>query len=119
MSEGNLGRDPFGSADRRRFPRHVPGHDLTLTLPNVIDAEILDISTSGALLSSSVPLKVGQRGGLRTLLGREPFSAWFEVRRAEEGTLGARHRLGVTFTALPEQAQRTLQNFVKADERQG
>ena len=119
MSDTDAGRESTVPTDRRRHPRHAPGHDLMLTLPNVIDAEILDISTSGALLSSSIPLKVGQRGGLRTLLGREPFSAWFEVRRAEEGTLGARHRLGVTFTALPEQAQRTLQNFVKADERQG
>jgi len=112
--------DEARQIERRRHPRRPPGAGVTLTLPTVVDAEVLDISAAGALISSSAPLKVGHRARLRMLLGREPFSARFEVRRTEDGTLRGqdrRHRLGVVFTAIEEQARRTLQRFVKADDR--
>ena len=122
MSDATVDQGHFTPwTERRRHPRLPPGDDIRLTLPNVVDAEVLDISVGGALLSSSAPLRVGHRARLRTLLGREPFSAWFEVRRAEEGTQhGQTHRfhLGVSFTAIEEKARRTLQRFVKVDERE-
>lgn len=112
---------PDATAERRRFPRVSPDADLQMCVPAVVDAEVLDISSAGALISTAAPLQVSQRALLRTLLGGEPFSAWFEVRRIGDSTgrgSEIRHHFGVTFAPLQEQAQRTLQRFVKADARQ-
>jgi len=105
--------------ERRRHPRFVPGTDVRLSVPVVANAEVLDISSEGALISTSAPLHDGQRAHLRILLQREPFSAWIEVRRLESGTaVGTeqRHRVGATFTVIDDNSQRTLQRFISASE---
>jgi|KBSMisStandDraft_5_1062788.scaffolds.fasta_scaffold05336_3 hypothetical protein len=101
--------------ERRRFPR-IPADEIDLLVPNVTSVELLDISTSGAMLSTEAVLQVGQRAQIRTLLAREPFAAWVEVLRVDIGTAGGsvmRHRLGVTFTAMDEKSRKLLQRFVK------
>jgi hypothetical protein len=104
---------PF--VERRRTPRVAPT-DLTFGVPIVREAEVLDLSVSGALVSMSAPISVGQRLQLRLLLGREPFQAWVEVRRIDHGTVTGRAnrvRAGVTFTSLDENSQRTLERFLR------
>lgn len=105
--------------ERRRYPRLTPGHDVKLSVPVVANAEVLDISSRGALISTNAALQIGQRAHLRILLHREPFSGWVEVRRLEMGTetgTEQRHRVGATFTALDDKSQRTLQRFVAGPE---
>jgi hypothetical protein len=104
-----------GIRERRRHAR-LPASDLTLTLPIVRDAEVLDLSSSGALVSIPEPISRGQRLKLRMLLGREPFQAWVEVKRVEKGTITGRPnrvRAGVEFTSFDEHAQQTLQRFLR------
>lgn len=104
---------PF--VERRRTPRVAPS-DLTFGVPIVREAEVLDLSVSGALVSMSAPISLGQRLQLRLLLGREPFQAWVEVRRLDHGTVTGRTnrvRAGVTFTSLDENSQRTLERFLR------
>jgi c-di-GMP-binding flagellar brake protein YcgR len=101
--------------DRRRTPRVSPREPLTLTVPLVIEAEVLDISAGGALVSTGATLAVGDRAQLRVLLQREPFNAWTLVQRVDAGTLKGtqeRRRLGVTFTSADDNSQRNLQRFL-------
>jgi len=108
----------YEGRERRRHPRVTAPDGLLLSVPIVINAEVLDISNGGALLSASDPLDVGNRGHLRMLLDREPFNAWVEVRRIHPGTVTGRevrHRIGVSFTAVDAASRRTLQRFVRDD----
>ena len=110
----------YAGAERRRHPRVAAPDGVHLSVPIVVNAEVLDISTGGALLSASDALDVGARGHLRMLLDREPFNAWVEVRRVHPGTVvgrDVRHRIGVSFTAVDEASRRTLQRFMRGDGR--
>jgi hypothetical protein len=105
--------------ERRRHPRQkVPA--VTLSLPATYIAEVLDISGGGALISTPGHVARGQRGQLRTLLDREPFSAIVEVMRVEPGTRGGldtRDHVGLTFVSLDDNSRRTLNKFVKGKTR--
>ena len=106
--------------ERRRHPRIAPGEHVQVSVPVVVNAEVLDISSAGALLSTPTPLAEGQRAHLRVLLGREPFSAWVEVCRVIPGTIVGReerHHLGVVFTSVDDASRRTLQRFVRTEPR--
>ena len=110
----------FSGPERRRHPRAASGEGVLVTIPVVINAEVLDISSGGALLSASDPLKIGERGHLRMLLDREPFNARVEVCRVHPGTVTGRemrHRIGVTFTAMDDASRKTLQRFVRDDSK--
>jgi c-di-GMP-binding flagellar brake protein YcgR len=115
-------RKPPGTpefVERRRYPRRRAGLELVLSIPAVVDAEVVDLSAGGAMISTPAKLRVGQRCQLRALLDREPFTAVVEVLRVEEeGTRNGRegrHRVGLGFTNLDDNSRRTLQRFVKDD----
>ena len=105
-----------GSIDRRKHQRLRAPDDLLLTISTVVNAEILDISAGGALVSTPALETPGHRCQLRGLLDREPFSALVEVLRVSEGTrngLEQRYHLGLKFGGLDENSRRTLQRFVR------
>jgi hypothetical protein len=86
------------------------------TLPLLIDADVVDISASGALLRCNCPLAAGDRAQLRTLLDRVPFMAWVSVarvRRQRSPAPGDAVRAGVTFTSLDDNSARQLRRFMK------
>jgi hypothetical protein len=92
----------------------VRGARVDVSVPSVSPVEVLEISASGALLSTETPLQVGQRTQLSTLLSREPFAAWIEVLRIGEGTSAGsvkRHHFGVIFTSMDEHSRQLLQRF--------
>jgi hypothetical protein len=102
--------------DRRRQPRVPVSSDLRATIPVVTNGEVIEISATGALMSTPVRLGVGDRARLSLLLGREPFGAWVRVVRSEEGTrMGriVRYHLGLTFTSLDDQSRQVLDRFVR------
>lgn len=107
-----------GSVERRRHPRRRPGVELVLTIPAVVNAEVLDISTGGALVSTPAQVVPGHRCHLRTLLDREAFSAVVDVLRVEPGTqagLERRSHIGLRFGGMDDNNRRTLQRFVRDD----
>lgn len=109
---------PPGFVERRLHPRRRPDLDVVLTIPTVINAEVLDISAGGALVSTPAHVAPGHRCQLRTLLDREPFSASVEVLRVEEGTRSGserRYHVGLKFGGLDDNSRRTLQRFVRND----
>jgi hypothetical protein len=105
--------------ERRRYPRVGPAADIKISLPVVVDAEVLDLSAAGALLSTSAWLRPGQRAQLRVILDREPFSAWVEVKRIESGTQGGepRIRIGATFVAVDDHSESSLRHFLREDSK--
>ena len=107
-----------GFVERRRYTRRRPTADLELTIPTVVNAEVLDISAGGALVSTPAHVAPGHRCQLRTLLDREPFAAVVEVLRVDEGTRNGaerRNHVGLRFGGLDDHSRRTLQRFVKDD----
>jgi c-di-GMP-binding flagellar brake protein YcgR len=105
-----------GFHERRKHQRRRAPTDLLLTISTVVNAEILDISAGGALVSTSAQETPGHRCQLRGLLDREPFSALVEVLRVAEGTRAGteqKYHLGLRFGALDEHSRRTLQRFVR------
>lgn len=103
-------------AERRRSPRFDTGPELSLSIPVISSGEIIDVSATGILLSTTLPLNVGDRARLSLLLGRRPFSALVRVVRSEEGTRGGkevRYHLGLAFTSVEAQSLEILQRFVE------
>jgi hypothetical protein len=91
-----------------------------MTMPIVTQGEVLDVSESGALLSTPMELAVGDRTRLSLLVGREPFSALARVVRAEPGTRAGRtlrYHVGLTFTSIDEHNRQVIQRFVRRDPR--
>src|SRR4051794_13162901 len=112
-SDGGMPGTTF--VERRRFPRIEPGPQTTMVAPIVVQAEMIDISSSGALVNAATSLAVGQRAQLRMLLANVPFSAWVEVVRAEPDAAsgGSRSWVGFRFTALDERSEQALHRFVR------
>lgn len=107
---------PAPSVERRRHERVEPAEEVRLDVPVVVHAEVLDLSRSGALISTSAGLQVGQRAELQVLLERQPFTARFEVRRVELGTEtpgGRRYRVAAAFQSLDEKSRQALKRFLK------
>jgi len=105
-----------GFPERRKHQRRPAPADLLLTISAVVNAEILDISAGGALVSTPAQETPGHRCQLRGLLDREPFSALVEVLRVNEGSRAGveqRYHLGLRFGALDDHSRRTLQRFVR------
>jgi hypothetical protein len=104
--------------DRRRHPRLPAAPDLELSIPVISQGEVIDLSETGALITTPLPLGLGDRARLSLLVGREPFGAWVRVVRAEPGTrMGrtVRYHLGLVFTAIDEQNRQVLQRFVRRE----
>ena len=116
MSSPPSGSQGSQMPERRRHPRHQPRGDVAINLPATHNAEVVDIGSGGTLISTPAHLVPGQRGQLRTLLEREPFSAIVEVQRVELGTrdgLERRNHVGLSFLSLDDNSRRTLQRFVR------
>jgi hypothetical protein len=117
MTSGHDSGQPPAADERRRHRRQRPGPDISINLPATYNAEVLDISSGGALISTPAHVSPGQRGQLRTLLEREPFSAIVEVLRVEAGTRSGgdrRNHVGLSFVSLDDNSRRTLSRFVKS-----
>ena len=102
--------------DRRRYPRIDAPSDLLLAVPSTANGEVIDISATGALLSTTVPLNVGDRARLSLLVGRDPVSAWVRVIRCDEGTRSGgtvRYHLGVAFVSVDDNSRKALAKFVR------
>jgi hypothetical protein len=103
--------------DRRKFPRRaLVGEEVRLEVPVAVDADLLDLSSGGALVSTTAPLRPGQRALLQIVLDREPFTAWLDVKRVDTGTQTAReHRYHVAgeFVSLDTKSSAALKRFLR------
>lgn len=115
VSESETGTQ---AVERRRHARQSAPSTLELAIPVITQGDVIDLSESGALISTTMHLAIGDRARLSLLVGREPFGAWATVVRAEEGTrMGrtVRYHLGLVFTSMDEQNRLVLQRFVRRE----
>ena len=100
--------------DRRRSPRVAlpQGEDEECDLQLRTRVRVLDISATGALVESEVPLPVGARGQLRFALAGAAFSPTVQIRR-RAGSAARDLNLGTVFTSMDETSRRRLEDFLR------
>ena len=99
--------------ERRRSPRVTlqgAGEILASVRQPV---KLLDISLSGALISSDVPLPVGARGRLVAAAPGGPLATFFFVSRRRVDATSTACTLGVSFVDIDERSRQTLEHFLK------
>ena len=96
-----------------RLERILSADDVTSVLGRELNAELLNISSSGSLLESSTQIAVGTAGLLRMMIGGTEYRDDVRVVRCQaiQGA-GARFHVGVEFlwTAPPD--ERSLRRLV-------
>ena len=98
--------------DRRRSPRVTLPQDEECDLQLRTRVRVLDISATGALVESDVPLPVGVRGHLRFALAGAAFSPTVQIRR-RAGSAARDLNLGTVFTSMDETSRRRLEEFLR------
>jgi len=99
--------------ERRANLRFVAGADAELDQPTWSTVNLVDVSTTGVLFSSPVPLDVGERGELRVRFGEGSFAAQLEVRRTEvRKTPHLGYRAGAVFVSLDDVSRLHLEDFI-------
>jgi c-di-GMP-binding flagellar brake protein YcgR len=73
---------------------------------------LLDISATGALVESELPLPVGARGQLRFALAGATFAPTVQVRR-RAGAPVRDLNLGTMFTSMDDTSRRRLEEFLR------
>lgn len=101
-----------GTEERRRSPRVMLPADEECSVQLRTRVRLVDISATGALVESDVPLPVGVRGQLRFALAGASYSPTVQIRRR-----GAAHAkelsLGTMFTSMDDTSRRRLEEFLR------
>ncbi|HET7218499.1 MAG TPA: PilZ domain-containing protein [Vicinamibacterales bacterium] len=98
--------------DRRRSPRVMLPEDEECSLQLRTRVRLIDISASGALVESEVPLPVGSKGQLRFALAGASFAPTVQIRR-RAGSLSKELNLGAVFTSMDDASRRRLEEFLR------
>ena len=84
--------------ERRRFARQAV-RGIIMKVPSLVDAEVIDIGVTGALIKCRCPLRVGDRVQLRLVLDQQPFVGTVSVvrvgQRLRSGRRQHQRRCGV------------------------
>jgi hypothetical protein len=99
-------------AERRRSPRVPLNEPAACTVPLRARVKLLELSLSGALVTSDLPLPPGARGQLRFSVAGSPCVGTVTVRRCATGSAGTAE-LGAMFTSMDEPTRRHLETFLK------
>jgi hypothetical protein len=99
------------SPERRRWPRVALAEEYC-RLQVRTRVRLLDVSASGALLASDIPLPVGTMGQLRFALAGDAFSPAVQVRRR---AMSGDHQflVGSIFTSMEDRSRRRLEEFLR------
>jgi hypothetical protein len=98
--------------DRRRSPRVMLPQDEECDLQLRTRVRLLDISATGALVESEVPLPIGARAQLRFALAGAAFAPTVQIRR--RAVSAARDlNLGTMFTSMDDTSRRRLEEFLR------
>ena len=100
--------------DRRQSPRMPLDGVVQCRLDLRARVQMLDISLSGALLASELPLTAGVGAELRSALGATTFRSDVQVRRTVGLTAGPLpNGIGAIFTTMDERSRRSLEEFLR------
>jgi hypothetical protein len=101
------------SADRRLQPRWRTQEGVYCQLSVRTRVRVIDISGSGVLFGSDVPLPIGTDARLRSMIGNGSFAPAIEVRRVAPSSAQRENALGAIFTSMDDLSRRSLENFLK------
>ncbi len=98
--------------ERRRSPRVVLRDPAECSIPLRTRVKLLEISLTGALVTTDLPLAPGASGQLRFALAGALCTASVTVRRCVRGSGGA-VEVGAMFTSMDDATRRHLEGFLK------
>lgn len=100
--------------ERRRGPRAEGPSSAECLLEVRTRVRLVDISLTGTLMASEVPLPIGTRAHLRSNVGASSFTPAVQVRRvADAPARGTGDRLGAMFTTMDDRSRRSLEEFLR------
>jgi len=101
-------------AERRRVPRVAVDEGLECRLEVRTRVRLVDISLTGALLSSEAQLPVGTRAHMQAGVGSAPFAPDVQVQRiVDRPTRESKPALGAVFVGMDEKSRRSLEAFLR------
>jgi hypothetical protein len=102
------------AAERRRLPRVEVDDGLECQLEVRTRIRLVDISLSGALLSSEAQLPIGTKAHLRAGVGPAPFAPEVQVKRhVDRGGRDAQAGLGAVFVGMDDRSRKSLEEFLR------
>jgi hypothetical protein len=106
------GSDDRDVNDRRRSPRVMLPEDEQCSLQLRTRVRLLDISLSGALVETDLPLPIGAKGQLRFALAGAAYAPTVQIRR-RVGSPARELNLGAVFTSMDDSSRRRLEDFLR------
>ena len=102
-----------GVQERRRGPRVSVGAEVECRFEMRARVRVVDISATGALLSTEAMLPVKSSGQLKAVLASARFSPSVEVKRALVLPRSEGVQLGAVFLGMDDESRRSLEAFLK------
>ena len=99
-------------AERRRFPRTENPDGVQVHLCEWMTVTMCDVSLSGAMFSSKVPVEPGIRAQFHTRIGERPFKMEIEVRRLDGGPAPLDFQIGASFISMDAESRQYLERFL-------
>lgn len=100
--------------ERRQGPRTTVSPSPECLLEVRARVRMIDISLTGTLLATPVPLPVGTQAHLRSNVGPSSFAPAVQVRRFGDVLgRGATGGIGVMFTSMDDRSRRSLEDFLR------
>jgi len=96
----------------RRFPRSERPNGVQVQLCEWMTVTLCDVSLSGAMFSSRVPVEPGARAQFHTRIGERPLKMEIEVRRLDEGPATIDFQIGASFISMNAESQQYLARFL-------
>jgi c-di-GMP-binding flagellar brake protein YcgR len=101
-------------AERRRVPRVAVDEGLECRLEVRTRVRLVDISLTGALLSSEAQLPVGTRAHMQAGVLSAPFAPDVQVQRiVDRSSRESKPALGAVFVGMDEKSRRSLEAFLR------
>ena len=103
---------PEGRERRRAVRRPIDGH--MAIVPVVLPVQVIDISTSGVLLSADCPIHPGRGGMLCLDMNGEPFRGEIQVKRiASAASRPDSYEMGASFLSLSPEYRHILRRITQ------
>jgi PilZ domain-containing protein len=102
-----------GVHERRRGPRVNVEPDVDCTFEMRVKVRLVDISASGALLTSDATLPIAAEGHLKAVLAASRFSPTLKVQRMVSLPRNEGAQLGTVFLGMDEESRKSLEAFLK------
>jgi PilZ domain len=102
---------PEGRERRRAVRRPVDGH--MAIVPVVLPVQVLDISSSGVLLTADCALHPGRGGMLCLDMNGEPFRGEIQVQRMASAARPDSYEMGASFLSLSPEYRHILRRITQ------